>query len=55
MIDKNTASAHLKIRGGSVHRLITLSEWREGAECCGKVSAFSVSAAGIGERPILPW
>src|SRR6266545_5260134 len=47
---KHQSPAHLKMRRGSVHRLVTLSECREGAKCCSKVSAFSTSAAGIGEQ-----
>jgi hypothetical protein len=30
------------MRGGSIHHLLTLSEWREGAECCSKVSIFYI-------------
>src|SRR5262245_14045043 len=40
MTGKNTHSAHSLMRGVSVHRLITLSEWLERAKCFGKVQTF---------------
>jgi hypothetical protein len=53
MMSKNTHSAHLKMSGVSVHRLNTLSEWLEEAECFGKVSAFSTGAVGIGGQSLV--
>src|SRR5262249_38172116 len=34
--EKRQPSVYLKIRGGSIHHLITLSECREGAKCCSR-------------------
>jgi hypothetical protein len=43
MMGKNTLCGAFEIRRRERSSPDTLSEWLEGAKCCNKVSAFSIS------------